>query len=87
MSKDKVVFAERDKDSYIINFTLDELQNRLNPNQFFRIHRSTIVNLEYLQTIEPLIGGTYIVTVNDQKKTQLQVSRSAGKVIKARFNW
>lgn len=86
-SKDKVVFAHRDHDYFIINFTLDELQNRLNPENFFRIHRSTIVNLDYIQTIEPLIGGTYVMTVKDKNRSQLQVSRNAGKAIRSHFNW
>ena len=30
---------------YSTNYTLNELQNRLNPDTFFRAHRSTIVNL------------------------------------------
>ena len=60
-SKDKVVFAHLKNDYYIINYTLDELRQRLNKEQFFRIHRSTIVNLDFVRTIEPFGGGTYLM--------------------------
>ena len=86
-SQDKVVLAYIHDDSFIINYTLEELQNRLNPDHFFRIHRSTIVNMDYIQSIEPLLGGTYLMSVKDKKKSKLQVSRSAGRIIRERFNW
>ena len=46
-SKDGVVTAHRQNDYFIINYTLDELQNRLDTEHFFRIHRATIVNLNF----------------------------------------
>jgi len=86
-SEDKVVTAYLNDDYFIVNYTLDELQNRLNPRQFIRIHRSTITNLNYVQTIEPLLGGTYLMKMNDKKQTELNVSRSAAKTIREKLGW
>lgn len=86
-SKDKVVFAHQQNDYFIINYTLDELQNRLDPEQFFRIHRATIVNLNNVHTIEPLFGGAYLMKMNDKHKTELNVSRNAGKMIRDKLGW
>ena len=72
---------------FVINYTLDELQNRLDPEQFMRIHRSTIVNLNFVHTIEPLFGGTYLMKMNDAHKTELNVSRNAGKMIRTKLGW
>ena len=86
-SKDKVVTAHQQDDYFIINYTLDELQNRLDPEQFVRIHRATIVNLNNVHTIEPLFGGAYLMKMNDKHKTELNVSRNAGKVIRDKLGW
>jgi len=86
-SKDKVVTAYQQKDYFIINYTLDELQNRLDPEQFIRIHRATIVNLNNVHTIEPLFGGAYLMKMNDKNKTELNVSRNAGKMIRDKLGW
>ena len=85
-SEDKVVTAHL-LDDYFFSYTLDELQNRVDPEQFIRIHRSSIVNLNYLHTIEPLLGGTYLMKMNDKKQTELNVSRNAAKTIRARLGW
>ncbi len=87
LSKDKVVFAYLKNTSFIINFTLDELQNRLNNEHFIRIHRSTIVNFNFVHTIEPLGAGTYMIRMRDQDKTELQISRSAAKEIREKMGW
>ncbi len=86
-SEDKVVTAHLSDDYFIVNYTLDELQTRLNPGEFFRIHRSTIVNLNFVSTIEPLLGGTYLMKMNDKKHTELNVSRSSAKSIREKLGW
>ncbi len=84
-SKDKVVFAHRKNDYFIINYTLDELIQRLNREQFFRIHRSTIVNLDFVQTIEPFGSGTYIMQL--KYNSELQISRTAARKIRKKLDW
>jgi len=86
-SEDKVVVAHLTDKSYIINYTLEELEHRLDAEQFFRIHRSTIVNLNFVHSIEPYFGGTYIMTVKDAKHTQLQISRNAARRLRQRLGW
>ncbi len=86
-SEDKYVFASAVDRQYIINFTLEQLEVRLNPSKFFRIHRSKIVNLNYVDSIEPLFAGGYCATVKDQKRTELSISRTAGKKLKDKLGW
>lgn len=86
-SRDKVVLAYLTDNHFVINYTLDELQDRLDPAQFIRIHRSTIVNLNYVHSIEPLFGGTYLMKINDAAQTELNVSRNAGKLIREKLGW
>ena len=72
---------------HLLNYTLDELAGRLGPEKFFRIHRSTIINLNYIKTIEASFGGGYRLTVKDTSATQLAVSRSAGKLLRRKLDF
>jgi hypothetical protein len=59
------------KDSiYPMRITMDKLEKLL-PSNFTRIHRSTIVNLEHIQEIQPLDTGDYQVTLRNQKNLTL----------------
>ncbi len=87
ISRQKVVTVHLSNDFHIVNYTLDELQMRLDPELFFRIHRSTIANLNFVQTIEPLFGGTYLMHMKDKHHTELNVSRNAGRNIRQRLGW
>jgi len=86
-SEDKVVFAYLADSDFIVNYTLEELQNRLHPDKFFRIHRSTIVNLNYVKTIEAWFGGGYKMKVKNKRNTELTISRSAGRLLREKLGW
>ena len=86
-SEDKLVFAYLFETKFLINYTLEQLLSRLNPDKFFRIHRSTIVNMDYVKTIETWFAGCYRMIVKDNKKTELTISRSAGKLLRQKLGW
>ncbi len=86
-SEDKLVFAYLFETKYLINYTLEQLLSRLNPDKFFRIHRSTIVNMDYVKTIETWFAGGYRMIVKDKKRTELTISRSAGKLLRQKLGW
>lgn len=86
-SENKLVFAHLASEKFLINFTLEQLNKRLDPEMFFRIHRSTIVNLEYVKTIEAWFAGGYRMTVNDKTKTTLEISRNAGRQLRQKLGW
>lgn len=56
--------------------TLDELQARLDPDQFWRVHRSHLVNITKIKEIVPWFSRNYILRMNDSKATEIPVSRS-----------
>jgi DNA-binding LytR/AlgR family response regulator len=60
---------------WVIRITLKELESKLDPHQFTRIHRSTIVRLESITRITRDIAGRYWIELQDYTKA-LQVSRS-----------
>ncbi|MCG8607139.1 LytTR family DNA-binding domain-containing protein [bacterium] len=72
-----------DSKSYLIRERLGELENRLDPSTFFRIHRSTIVNLERIKKLVPHFHGDYIVAL--QNGTHLKLSRTRREALQARL--
>jgi two-component system, LytTR family, response regulator len=74
-------------ESHSLKMSITSLEQSLDPAQFVRIHRSTIVNVERVRWLEPSIHGTYRVILHDG--TQLVMSRKeklpsmTGKTIKS----
>jgi two-component system, LytTR family, response regulator len=56
--------------------TLDELQARLDPAVFWRVHRSHLVNINKIKEIVPWFSRNYILKMKDPKGTEIPVSRS-----------
>jgi two-component system, LytTR family, response regulator len=56
--------------------TLDELQARLDPSIFWRVHRSHLVNITKIKEIVPWFSRNYLLKMKDAKATEIPVSRS-----------
>ena len=56
--------------------TLDELQARLDPGVFWRVHRSHLVNITKIKEIVPWFSRNYLLKMKDPKATEIPVSRS-----------
>jgi two-component system LytT family response regulator/two-component system response regulator LytT len=59
--------------------TLDDLQARLDPEVFWRVHRSHLVNINKIKEIVPWFSRNYILRMKDAKGTEIPVSRSQTK--------
>ena len=84
-AEDKLVFAATLSDRHYINFTLDELEARLDPARFVRIHRSVIANLDHAAALRPGFAGTWRLQLDDAARTELPVARARARVVKARL--
>ena len=56
--------------------TLDDLQGRLDPEMFWRVHRSHLVNINQIKEIVPWFSRNYILRMKDAKSRRF---RSAGR--------
>jgi two-component system LytT family response regulator/two-component system response regulator LytT len=59
--------------------TLDDLQARLDPDIFWRVHRSHLVNINKIKEIVPWFSRNYILRMKDTKGTEIPVSRTQTK--------
>ena len=65
-----------DGDRYIIDSSLDVISDELDPNRFFRISRSCIVNTRAIQSIIKQAGGRLLIKSNPPASFEMTVSRS-----------
>lgn len=83
---DDILYASVEDDSITIvtgqvsgtsnDRTLDELQARLDPAVFWRVHRSHLVNINKIKEIVPWFSRNYILRMKDAKATEIPVSRT-----------
>lgn len=60
-------------ESHLLRESMKNMESRLEPNTFVRIHRSAIVNIDRVKELEPWFHGEYIVIMRDG--TRLTASR------------
>ena len=70
-------------DKYLIREQMQTLEDRLAPDQFFRIHRSTIVRLDRIDVLLYNPGGDYALRLQDGR--HLKVSRNRWKELAQRL--
>lgn len=81
----EVHLVSKDQD-YLTNFSLAQLKSKLNSSNFFHCHRNFIVNLYEIKEVLPWFNGTYMLIMNDAKRTEVPVSRSKVKELKKLLN-
>lgn len=83
-AQDKLTYASTGDRTVVVDHTLTDLERRLDPNRWVRIHRSAIVNLEFVAELE---GGYADATVRlkDGGQTRLEVARDRVRTLKDRL--
>jgi len=61
--------------SHLLRETMNEIEQRLDPERFFRVHRSAIVNVERVREMHPLFRGDCVLVLQDGTKLKLSRSR------------
>jgi two-component system, LytTR family, response regulator LytT len=66
--------------------TLDDLMDQLDPDQFWRPHRSFVVNLQHIREVVPWFKGSYQLRMDDRKSTEVPVSRMQTRRLRELFS-
>ena len=69
--------------TWLHRFSLGELEARLDPRQFLRIHRSTIVNRQKVRELQPHSHGDFLLVLRDG--TELKLSRGYRQKVETRL--
>jgi two-component system, LytTR family, response regulator len=81
-ANDKLTFAATATKNYTIDYTIQELEQKLDPRRFVRVHRSTIVNLMHVQELHAWFAGRWVIRLKDAKRTEITVARDRARFLK-----
>ena len=83
-AEDKHTFINTTDKSYIIDFTLKELERRVDPEKFLRVHRGYIINIDAVKSIHQWYGGKLLVKLKNG--VEITVSLNYVNDFKAKIN-
>jgi two-component system LytT family response regulator len=64
--------------------SLNAMEERLSPDTFFRANRAQVINLDFIEKIEPWFSGSYVVTLRGGERVEL--SRRQSQTFRARMS-
>jgi len=74
MAKDDYSYLHTEADRYLSTVSLAQLESKLEPHGFFRVHRRYLVNLSSVEEVTPVSGGTLMLTLTGEEES-VPVSR------------
>ena len=83
----RLVYAHTAERAFMTNFTLRELEERLDPELFFRAHKASLVNMRQGKEIVPWFGGRYKLVMRDHATSEVPVSRAQARTLRAKLRW
>ncbi len=75
-----IIHSQRGR--FISSIRLKDFQEKLSSKSFFRVHRSFVVNLDYVKELISLYGGLCMLRLTDEKATEVPVSRRQARELK-----
>ena len=85
LADEKLTYAVTSSKRHVIDFTIQALEEKLDPRQFVRIHRSTIVAMKYIRDMHAMSAGRMCVRLKDERGTQLDAARNRVRILKERM--
>jgi two-component system LytT family response regulator len=68
-----------------VDHTISELERKLDPRKFLRIHRAVLLNLDWVQEVDSWFAGRVLVRLKDARRTELTVARDRVRTLKERL--
>jgi two-component system LytT family response regulator len=82
---DKLTYAIAEGRQHSVDQTIADLERRLDPARFLRIHRAVLVNIDWIHEVNSWFAGKVVVTLKDARHTQLPVARDRVRILKTRL--
>ena len=83
-AKDKVTFAAVAGKHHIVDFSIADLETKLPPNRWVRIHRSTLLNIDAVKELHAWFAGKLRIKLKDGS-TELSVARERAAEVRAKL--
>jgi two-component system, LytTR family, response regulator len=85
MAHDKLTYAVVNGHRHAVDQTIADLERRLDPARFLRIHRAALVNVDWIHEVNSWFAGKVILSLKDAQRTQIPVARDRVRALKARM--
>ena len=86
-AEDKYTVLYTAEGEHILDRTIEDLEQSLDPSTFLRIHRSVLVNLACVRDLTAVEGGRFVVSLKDSPRTTLYASRAGAKLLRDRLGF
>lgn len=80
--QDKLTYAMTDGKAHCVDHTLADLEQRLDPRRFLRIHRAVLLNAEWVREALSQASGNLILRLRDARATELEVPKGRAKEVR-----
>ena len=87
IAQDKLTYAVVNGRSHCVDQAITELEHRLDPTKFLRIHRGALVNVDWVHEVNSWFAGKVVLTLKDAGHTQLTVARDRVRSVKERLGF
>jgi two-component system LytT family response regulator len=85
VARDKLTYAVANGRQHCVDQSIAELERRLEPAKFLRVHRSVLVNVDWIQEVNFRFAGKAILCLKDAQHTQIPVARDRVHALKSRL--
>jgi two-component system LytT family response regulator len=85
VAQEKLTYAVVGGRNHSVDHTIADLEGKLDPKHFVRIHRSILLNLDWVEQVNSRFGGQMAVCLKDAARTQLPVARDRARALKERL--
>jgi two-component system LytT family response regulator len=85
LAHEKLTYAVANGRQHCVDQTIAELEQRLDPARFLRVHRSALVNVDWIQEVNSWFAGKVVLSLKDPPRTQIPVARDRVRSLKSRL--
>jgi two-component system, LytTR family, response regulator len=82
IAQDKLTYAVVNGHIHCVDQSIAELERRLDPAKFLRIHRGALINVDWVHEVNAWFAGKVVLTLKDAAHTQLTVARDRVRSVK-----
>ena len=86
-ARDKLTYAASAGHKHCVDESISELERRLDPSRFVRVHRAVLLNLDWVQEVNSRFAGRVSVSLKDAQNTRLPVARDRVRELKKRLGF
>ena len=84
-ARDRATYAATVTSDHMLDVTIVDLERRLDPAKFFRIHRNTLLNVAWVSELHADLGGRLVVRLRGERRPELVVARDRVRPLKERL--